>query len=195
AADVWSVDVVEDVDGNDKWEAVGGSLGSGSGVAKCYSDAGTELWSRNFSERIYDVENVGDVTGDGVSEVCVCLQDKGNEAAHVFLFDLVGDVGVGERQPRPEPVPKKGYAFALGAARPNPARDRVRLAFTLAEGASAALELYDLCGRKVRTLWRGEAAAGEHEVSCEVGGLAPGVYVYRLTAGTERAARRLVIAR
>jgi outer membrane protein assembly factor BamB len=194
AADVWSVDVVEDVDGDDKWEAVGGSLGSGSGVAKCYSNRGAELWSRNFNERIYDVENVGDVTGDGVSEVCVCLQDKGNEAAHVFLFDLVGDVGVGERQPRPEPVPKKGYAFALGTARPNPARDQARVAFTLAEGASAALELYDLSGRKVRTLWRGEAAAGEHEVSCEVGGLAPGVYVYRLTAGAEVAARRLVVA-
>lgn len=195
ASDVWSVDVVEDIDGDDKWEGVGGSLGNGSGVAKCYSNKGDELWTYNFNERIYDVENVGDVTGDGVSEVCVCLQDKGNEAAHVLLFDLVGDVGVPEDQPRPAPAPRVGYAFALGSARPNPSRGAARIEFTLAGAGATTLELFDLTGRKVRTLWREDAAEGPHDVAVDLGGLAPGVYVYRLTAGGDAAARRLVVAR
>jgi len=195
AADVWSVDVIEDVDGDGKWEAAGGSLGSGSGVAKCYSNAGAELWTHNFSERIYDVENVGDVTGDGVSELCVCLQDQNHEAAHVWLFDVVGDIGVRELQPRPAPAPKMGYAFALGAARPNPSRGEARIEFTLAEAGATALELYDLSGRKVRTLWRGNAAEGPHDVAVNLGGLSPGVYLYRLTAGSDAAARRLVVAK
>ena len=195
AADVWSVDVLEDVNGDGKWEAVGGSLGSGSGVARCYSNAGNELWTHNFSERIYDVENVGDVTGDGVSELCVCLQDKNHEAAHVWLYDLVGDIGVRELQPRPAPAPKVGYAFALGAARPNPSRGEARIAFTLAEAGATTLELYDLSGRKVRTLWRDDAAEGPHDVAVDLCDVAPGVYIYRLTAPNDAAARRLVVAK
>ncbi len=194
AADVWSVDVVEDIDGDDKWEAVGGSLGSGSGVAKCYSNKGDELWSKNFSERIYDVERVGDATGDGVSEICVCLQDKGNEAAHVWLFDLVGDIGIEPGPPR-APAPRTPFAFALEQARPNPCRGDARIAFTLAEAGAATMELYDLSGRKVRTLLQRNLGAGEHDVAVELSGLAPGVYVYRLRAGVDAAAKRLVVAR
>jgi outer membrane protein assembly factor BamB len=194
AADVWSVDVVEDVDGDKLWEAVGGSLGSGSGVAKCYSNKGAELWTRNFSERIYDIERVGDVTGDGVSEVCVSLQDKGNEAAHVWLFDLVGQTGVEPGPPR-APAPRKPYAFALEQARPNPCRGEARIAFTLAEAGAATIDLYDLCGRKVRTLLKRSLPAGENDVAVDLAGLSPGVYVYRLRAGDDAAARRLVVAR
>ncbi|HUV87900.1 MAG TPA: FG-GAP-like repeat-containing protein [bacterium] len=194
AADVWSVDVVEDVDGDELWEAVGGSLGSGSGVAKCYSNKGDELWTRSFSERIYDVERVGDVTGDGVSEVCVCLQDKGHEAAHVWLFDVKGDTGVEEGPPH-APAPRTPYAFALEQARPNPCRGDARIAFTLAEAGAATMELYDISGRKVRTLLERPLAGGEHDVAVGLAGLAPGVYIYRLRAGVDAAAKRLVVAR
>ncbi len=194
AADVWSVDVVQDVDGDKLWEAVGGSLGSGSGVAKCYSNKGLELWTQNFSERIYDVERVGDVTGDGVSEICVSLQDKGNEAAHVWLFDLVGHTGIEPGPPR-EPAPRKPYAFALEQARPNPCRGDARIAFTLAEAGAATIELYDILGRKVRTLLQRQLTEGAHDVDVGLAGLAPGVYIYRLQAGVDAAARRLVVVR
>jgi outer membrane protein assembly factor BamB len=195
AADVWSVDVLEDVDGDKLWEAVGGSLGSGSGVAKCYSNTGVELWTRTFSERIYDVERVGDVTGDGVSELCVCLQDHSHETAHVWLFDVKGDTGIEERQPSPAPAPPTGYAFALGQARPNPCRGEVRISFALPRPGGATLALYDISGRKVRTLLAANLAAGEHDVTADLAGLAPGVYVYRLEAGADAAAKRLVVAR
>ncbi len=194
-ADVWSVDVLEDIDGDKLWEAVGGSLGSGSGVAKCYSNKGAELWTRTFSERIYDVERVGDVTGDGVSELCVCLQDHSHETAHVWLFDVKGDTGIEERQPSPAPVPPTGYAFALGQARPNPCRGGARIAFALPHPCGATLELYDISGRKVRTLLAANLAAGEHDVAADLAGLAPGVYIYRLEAGADAAAKRLVVAR
>jgi outer membrane protein assembly factor BamB len=194
AADVWSVDVLEDVDGDKLWEAVAGSLGGGSGVAKCYSNKGAELWTQGFSERIYDVERVGDMTDDGVSEICVCLQDKGHEAAHVWLFDLVGDTGI-EPGPPHAPAPRTPYAFALEQARPNPCRGDARIAFTLAEAASATMELYDISGRKVRTLLQQHLAEGEHDVAVGLAGLAPGVYIYRLQAGVDAAAKRLVVAR
>ena len=55
--------------------------------------------------------------------------------------------------------------------------------------------VYDLAGRLVATPASGRMTAGEHEVTWDVAGVAPGVYVYRLEAGGEVASRRLVVAR
>jgi len=56
------------------------------------------------------------------------------------------------------------------------------------------LVVYDLAGRRVATPARGDFAAGEHKVSCDLA-LSPGVYVYRLKAGGLTAARRLAVVR
>jgi hypothetical protein len=83
-------------------------------------------------------------------------------------------------------------AFALYAARPNPTRGNVTFAFALPRAGYAELSVYDLAGRKVASPAQGEFAAGEHDVACELA-LPPGVYVYRLEAGGEAAARKLVV--
>jgi hypothetical protein len=56
------------------------------------------------------------------------------------------------------------------------------------------LAVYDAAGRKVATM-AGDGAAGEHEVVLDATALAPGVYVYRLTAGEFTASKRMVVAR
>ncbi|NIT36445.1 MAG: T9SS type A sorting domain-containing protein, partial [candidate division Zixibacteria bacterium] len=56
------------------------------------------------------------------------------------------------------------------------------------------LAIYDLAGRRVATPARGDFAAGEHEVTCDLA-LSPGVYVYRLEAGGNTAAKRLAVVR
>jgi hypothetical protein len=86
------------------------------------------------------------------------------------------------------------HAFALHAAYPNPARGAVNFAFSLAAAGYAEVALYDLAGRRVATPASGDFAAGEHVVSCDVD-LAPGVYVYRLEAGGNAAAKRLAVVK
>lgn len=195
AADCWSVDVVQDFSGDGKWDVVGGALGGGAGVAQAYTSAGESWWRRSYAERVYDVERVGDMTGDGIGEVCVCLQDQNHEQAHVWLFDMTGDTGIPDPKDPGTAAPRSPYAFALGGARPNPCRGEAHIAFSLPAAANARLELFDLAGRKVRTLAAGSFAAGEHEATADTATLAPGVYIYRLTAGNNAAAKRLVISR
>jgi flagellar hook assembly protein FlgD len=72
------------------------------------------------------------------------------------------------------------------------------LAFTLPVAGRASLVLYDVAGRRVRTLLDGERAAGAHELrwdrATDDGGRAPaGVYFYRLSAGGRDVSRRLVV--
>ena len=49
-------------------------------------------------------------------------------------------------------------------------------------------------GRRVATPARGDFAAGEHVVPCDLA-LSPGVYIYRLEAGGLTAAKRLAVVR
>ena len=95
--------------------------------------------------------------------------------------------------------PKRGWVrkmtFALSQNYPNPAHSSTKIMFSLEAGGEVSLALYDLAGRRVGTLFRGFAHAGMHEVRADVSSLPPGVYVYRLDAGGDGAARKMVITR
>ncbi|MEE9455549.1 MAG: T9SS type A sorting domain-containing protein, partial [bacterium] len=75
------------------------------------------------------------------------------------------------------------------------ARNSTTIPFSLETGADVSLALYDLAGRRVGTLFRGFAHAGTHEVRADVSSLPPGVYVYRLDAAGDGAAKKMVITR
>ncbi|MFN8588989.1 MAG: M20/M25/M40 family metallo-hydrolase [Candidatus Eisenbacteria bacterium] len=91
-------------------------------------------------------------------------------------------------------------AFALHAAVPNPMFASATLRFDLARESRAELALYDLGGRRVRTLASGMLAAGRHAFTWdgrddEGRALAAGVYFVRLGVGAQHATRRLTLLR
>ncbi len=83
-------------------------------------------------------------------------------------------------------------AASLGLA-PNPAHGRTTVLVPAVAGATrATLTLSDALGRAVRTVSAALPAAGlRQELNLE--GLAPGVYLLQVQAGTERASRRLLV--
>jgi hypothetical protein len=88
------------------------------------------------------------------------------------------------------------FAFALAGVRPNPSHgERLSVAFTLPTAAPARLELLDVSGRRVVEREVGSLGAGPHAFDLGHGGpLAPGLYLVRLTQGTNsRAAKVLVL--
>ena len=87
--------------------------------------------------------------------------------------------------------------YWLGQSAPNPARGRATVKFGLAEGFAgrAVVNVYDLSGRRVSTPVDGRFDAGVYEAAIDTAALAPGVYVYRLSAGTFSAAKRMVVVR
>jgi triacylglycerol esterase/lipase EstA (alpha/beta hydrolase family) len=94
-------------------------------------------------------------------------------------------------------VPAEAAPRVSLLAAPNPSAGPARLTFTLAEAGPVRLGLYDLGGREVRALARGERGAGRHTVAWDGldgrGGAAPpGVYFARLEAGGTTLTRRLV---
>jgi predicted alpha/beta superfamily hydrolase len=96
-----------------------------------------------------------------------------------------------------QPLLEVGHDAARAAleltASPNPARTGGRVAFTLAAPARVRVELLDLAGRAVRTLADRACGAGMQSLAWDRGALATGVYWVRITAGRDRAARRVVV--
>ncbi|WP_412070298.1 T9SS type A sorting domain-containing protein [Rubrivirga sp. IMCC43871] len=87
-----------------------------------------------------------------------------------------------------------GAARLVGAF-PNPATGTARVRFELATAADVSLRVFDTTGRQVMTLADGARAAGSHDVSADLSGLASGVYVLRMVADGDVATARLAVVR
>jgi hypothetical protein len=89
-------------------------------------------------------------------------------------------------------------SLALSRPSPNPARDQATFSISLPREGIATLALYDMSGRRVRTMLAGHLAAGEHTLVLDLrdehgAWLASGIYNLRLTAAGKSANRRLVV--
>src|SRR5439155_14883219 len=84
------------------------------------------------------------------------VDESGNESPPVTLAPLVvlGVTPDGD-----------SHRLWFGGASPNPARAGTAFRFALPAAGPVALELFDLSGRRVRTLVRGVLGAGSHTVA------------------------------
>jgi hypothetical protein len=83
---------------------------------------------------------------------------------------------------------------------PNPFRARTTLEFTLPERRDVRLVIYDVLGRRVRTLVDRSFGAGRHTMRWDgrnTSGqpVASGIYLGRLEVGDQRQVQRLVLVR
>lgn len=86
------------------------------------------------------------------------------------------------------------------SAWPNPATNQVRFTAELSEAGEMQLEILDLQGRKVASVFQGWQDGGTLELSWDTRGddgrmLSPGTYLYRLSGELQTSAGRLVILR
>lgn len=100
--------------------------------------------------------------------------------------------------PTPDPVAAP-VALALSRPHPNPFVRNTTLRLAIPRTGEVALEIYDLGGRRVRTLVAGRLEPGEHAVRWDGhddGGrrLGPGVYLARLRFDGEARRAKLVLA-
>ena len=74
--------------------------------------------------------------------------------------------------------------FSLSQNYPNPFNPETTIQFNIPTAGYVELTVFDLTGRKVATLVDGYRSAGPGEVTWNATSYSAGVYVYRLTAGT-----------
>jgi len=102
--------------------------------------------------------------------------------------------------PNPTAVGELAPAFAIAGNFPNPFNPQTSIQFTLNGTADTRLDVYDISGRKVRTLLNNVLDAGEHTVPFngrdDAGReLASGTYLAKLSSGDQVTTHKLVLAK
>ena len=92
-------------------------------------------------------------------------------------------------------APPPGPRLPMLAAFTTPTRARLALSGAWPTTGPARLELFDVTGRRTRTLFAGVTAAGPWRRDAELSGLAPGVYLLSATQADNVTRRRLVLVR
>ncbi len=104
----------------------------------------------------------------------------------VFTYTAVGMISPGQGGLIPR-------IYELAQNYPNPFNPTTRVRFQVPGDSDVRLSVYDLLGREVTVLVNERKAAGTYEVRFDANGLASGVYLYRLTAGSFSAVKRMVL--
>lgn len=85
------------------------------------------------------------------------------------------------------------YAYFLRSNYPNPFNSSTTIEYGMPEAGPVVIEIYDLLGRKVKTLVDEEQAAGTYQVVWDARDRSSGVYFYRITSGEFTETRRMVL--
>jgi hypothetical protein len=98
----------------------------------------------------------------------------------------------------PPPPPEDSLHTVMSASQPNPVRDESRFSVTLGDPQRAEVAVFDLGGRRVATVFRGELPTGTSWLAWNGrradGSRAPGgIYFYRLSLPNRVVTRRLIL--
>jgi hypothetical protein len=90
---------------------------------------------------------------------------------------------------------RAAHVFALSQNYPNPFNPSTLIRYSVPSAGRVSLNVYDVLGREVATLFEGFRQPGSYTVRFDGTGLPSGVYLYRLQSGGMVETRKLVIVR
>jgi uncharacterized lipoprotein YddW (UPF0748 family) len=83
--------------------------------------------------------------------------------------------------------------YALKQNYPNPFNPLTTIEYSIAEPGYVRLEVYDILGRSIASLVRGEQTAGRYKVSFDASNFPSGVYIYQLISKNFRLSRKMMV--
>jgi hypothetical protein len=104
-------------------------------------------------------------------------------AVNAGLISLTSVSSAGEIQPRSELL--QNY--------PNPFNPTTTISFSLGSASNVTVKIYNLLGEEVETLVSGNRSAGIFRVQWKATGVASGIYLCRMQAGTFVETRKLIL--
>jgi predicted outer membrane repeat protein len=85
--------------------------------------------------------------------------------------------------------------FELAQNYPNPFNPSTTIHYAIKERTYVELILYDILGREVKALVNEDQDAGQYKINLNAGGLASGIYFYRIQAGDFVETKKMVLLR
>ncbi|MEE9554236.1 MAG: choice-of-anchor V domain-containing protein [candidate division Zixibacteria bacterium] len=117
---------------------------------------------------------------------------QGGYGGQNSTLSLISDESMTDIRDESSTAPSR---FALKGNYPNPFNATTIIEFALPEPSHITIEIYDILGRAVETLYEGERQAGYHQVIWNANSVSSGVYYYRIWAGAFSETKRMVLLR
>jgi hypothetical protein len=149
-----------------------------------YQHRNTTTWKSINYDFIENVQNL-----QFVDESTLMVQTGRAGYYRIDISDTV-TTSVEEKSPVQQPG-----SFTLYQNYPNPFNPETVIRFALPEARFVKGVVYDILGREVKTLLNGEMNSGNHEVKFDAMGFASGIYVFRLEAGKNSSAIKMVVGK
>jgi hypothetical protein len=152
----------------------------------------TSLKIFHWNEGSSQWEQVGGTVDTIQNAVSTAITDMGVYAA--FTTELLTDV---KDEEQGSAIPDK---FELKQNYPNPFNPVTQISFSLPKAANVKLEIYNLLGQKVATLFDGQLPAGNHQIIWDGKNLkgelvSSGIYFYRLQAGDFMNVKKMILVK
>ncbi len=128
---------------------------------------------------------------EATSDNWYILNDQ-SSPGNAFAYSIRAYVSFGANAVR-EPAELLPMATRLEQNYPNPFNPKTVVSSQLSVASHVRLVVYDMLGREVAVLVDGQRAAGSYQDSFDASGLASGVYICRLMAGSFVASRQMVL--
>jgi hypothetical protein len=163
------------------------------GLAQRYDSLGRPLWGasrlvyRSDPENAYFSAYWGDNNGGIIATFW--STSRGLCVQHTGRYGRAGIVPV---------VPQQmlQVEFTLSQNYPNPFNPSTKIKYAVASRQNVAIDIYDLLGRRVEQIVNQSKEPGSYEAEWNAGGIASGVYVYRMKAGENViAVKRMMLIR
>ncbi|MBN2416747.1 T9SS type A sorting domain-containing protein [bacterium] len=111
-----------------------------------------------------------------------------NGAAGLFVYDYSG--------PNPSSTIEErdtGPLYVLNQNYPNPFNSCTTIMYTLERAGTVTINVYNILGQNVKTLFDGFQQAGEHRAVFDASGFSSGIYFYMLYQGEDKIAQKKMV--
>jgi hypothetical protein len=109
-----------------------------------------------------------------------------NGGYDVFVVKFGTETGTDDIDPMPS-------AFSLSQNYPNPFNAQTTIRFSLSNKSMVSIDIFDILGRKIKTLAEGIESAGDHQEIWHASGQSSGIYFYRIRAGDFQETKRMLL--
>lgn len=120
------------------------------------------------------------------------LTTSTNSSYSEIISELLSTRGKSAANERIKIIPKQ---FSLYQNFPNPFNPGTTISFDLPTSTQLTLTIYDILGRKIKTVVDERKEAGSYSINVDLGNLSSGVYFYHLQTDDFNATRKMVLLR
>ena len=105
-----------------------------------------------------------------------------------FFLDMIPENVVRTKEQLPQ-------SFRLQQNYPNPFNPSTVISYSIVKAGNVTLKVYNMLGQEIVTLVNGYQAANSYEVNFNASGLSSGVYMYKLSTGSNEIIKKMVLTK